>query len=72
MGWTKEFLVDTAERAVKTFSQSLVGVFVGKVTVMTVDWKGALIAAGTAAAVSVLTSLASSRVGEPDSASLVK
>lgn len=72
MGWSKEFLVDTGERAVKTVSQSLVGLFVGNATFLTVDWKGALVTAGTAGLVSVLTSFASSRVGNPNSASLVK
>jgi hypothetical protein len=54
------FLLDTVERAVKTFTQALLAALtVSGVTVATVNWKTALAVAGTASAVSLLTSLAS-------------
>lgn len=60
-----------AERAIKTFAQSLVALFIGGVTILTIDWQQALAVAGTAAVVSVLTSLASTRLGPFDGPSLV-
>lgn len=65
------FWTATAERAVKTFAQALVALFVGGLTILTIDWQQALAVAGTAAAVSVLTSLASLPVGKFDGPSLV-
>lgn len=59
------------ERAVKTFAQSLVALFVAGVTILTIDWQQALAVAGTAALVSVLTSIASTRLGPFDGPSLV-
>jgi hypothetical protein len=72
MAFTKKFVADALERAVKTFAQALVGVFVGNVTVANVGWAASLAVAGTAALVSVLTSVASTQVGsDPDSASVL-
>ena len=59
-----------AERAIKTFAQSLVALFVAGVTILTIDWVQALAVAGTAAVISVLTSIASSRLGPFDGPSL--
>ena len=59
-----------AERAIKTFAQSLVALFVAGVTILTIDWVQALAVSGTAALVSVLTSIASSRLGPFDGPSL--
>lgn len=59
-----------AERAIKTFAQSLVALFVAGVTILTIDWVQALAVAGTAAVISVLTSVASSRLGAFDGPSL--
>lgn len=57
---SKEFWQDAAERAVKTFAQALLAVFlVSGVTVLNVDWGSALSVAGTATLVSFLTSLGS-------------
>jgi len=59
-----------AERAIKTFAQALVALFVAGVTILTIDWQQALAVAGTAALVSVLTSIASAHVGPFDGPSL--
>ncbi len=56
--WTRRFWQDLADRAVRTFAQALLGVFVAGQTVMTISWPAVLATAGTAAAVSVLTSIA--------------
>ena len=68
---SKQFWQDTTERAVKTFAQALLGVFVAGVTIMSVSWVDALAVGATAALVSVLTSVASSGAKNPESASLV-
>lgn len=55
----KQFWVDTFDRAVATFAQSLAGVLaVDKVGLFTVDWVGTLSVAGAITAASVLTSIA--------------
>lgn len=59
----KAFWIATGERAVKTFCQALVALFVAGVTVLTIDWQQGLAVAVTAAVVSVLTSIASYSVG---------
>lgn len=59
----KGFWIATAERAIKTFCQALVALFVAGVTVLTIDWVQGLAVAATAAVVSVLTSIASYSVG---------
>lgn len=70
--FTKLFLKDTAERAVKTFAQSLAAVLTAGATgVLDVDWTNALSVSLLATLVSVLTSLGSGYVGD-DSASAVK
>lgn len=58
------------ERAVKTLAQSLVALFVAGSTILTIDWQQALAVSCTAALVSVLTSLASTRIGKFDGPSL--
>ena len=67
----KLFWVAAGERAVKTFAQSLVALFVAGVTVLTIDWQQALAVSATAAVVSVLTSIASVRLGPFEGQSLV-
>lgn len=70
--FTKLFLKDTAERAVKTFAQSLAAVLTAGATgVLDVDWMNALSVSLLATLVSVLTSLGSGYVGD-DSASVIK
>lgn len=68
---SRQFWEDAAERAGKTFAQALLGVFVAGVTIMSVDWVDTLAIGATAALVSVLTSIASAGVRNPESASLV-
>lgn len=68
---SRQFYQDLAERAVKTFAQALLGVFVAGVTIMSVDWVDALAIGATAALISVLTSVASAGARDPESASLV-
>ena len=58
--FSKSFWLDALERAVKTFAQALLAVFlVSGVTVLNADWATALATAGTAVLVSFLTSLVS-------------
>jgi hypothetical protein len=72
MSFSVRFLKDAAERAVKTFAQVLVGILtVDGADLANVNWKASLVAAGTASAVSLLTSVASAKVGDDESASLV-
>lgn len=69
--WTSSFWKATAERAIKTFAQTLVasGIVVG---VAGWDkWQAALIAAGIAALLSVVTSVASVSIGDKGTPSLV-
>lgn len=68
---TKAFWVAALERAVKTFAQTLVGLFVGDSTVTSVNWTSSLVVAATAAVVSLATSVASLGSGPTGSPSLV-
>lgn len=62
--WTKQFGLAILERALKTFAQALVAVFAaGSVTVLDVDWTQALAVSGTAALISILTSVVSANIG---------
>jgi hypothetical protein len=55
----KQFWIDTFDRAVATFAQSIAGVLVvDKVSIFTVDWQGALGLALAITGASVLTSIA--------------
>lgn len=70
--FTKTFWKDTAERAVKTFAQSLAAVLAAGATgVLDVDWMNALSVSLLATLVSVLTSIGSGTVGD-QSASAIK
>lgn len=63
--FTKTFWKDTAERAVKTFAQSLAAVLTAGATgVLDVDWVNALSVSLLATLVSVLTSFGSGYVGD--------
>jgi hypothetical protein len=62
--FNKQFALAVLERALKTFAQALVAVFAaGAVTVLDVDWTQALAVSGTAALISVLTSIVSANIG---------
>ena len=66
----KLFWIAAGERAVKTFAQSLVALFAAGVTILNIDWQQGLAMAATAAVVSVLTSVASVRLGQFEGPSL--
>lgn len=66
-----QFWREAGERAVKTFAQVLVAMFTVGVTILSVDWVDALAVSGTAALVSILTSVASSGFGSPDTPSVI-
>lgn len=69
---TKAFWLATSERAVRTFAQALIAIFATTQTgLLQVDWAGALSAAGMAAVLSVLTSIAASSNGSPSLANEV-
>ncbi len=69
---TKAFWISTLERMIKTFAQALLALFLtAQATILNVDWTQGLSVAGTAALVSLLTSIASSRIGPDNSPSLV-
>lgn len=69
---TRQFWIDTAERAVRTFAQALVAaITAGFVFTDSAAWGQALLVAAVAALVSVLTSVAGSAVGDPASPSLL-
>lgn len=68
--FTLKFWRDTAERAVKTAAQSLGGALAGYAATG-FSWTGALISAGVATALSVLTSIASADLGDKGTASAV-
>lgn len=68
---SKEFWVDAAERAVKTFAQALVALLAVGTPIFEVQWGEALGIAATSAVISVLTSVASVKVGgQVDAAAL--
>lgn len=70
----KKFLLDMAERAVKTAAQTAIATFGGSaVDLLHFEWAQSLGVTLGAAVLSILTSLASLRIGgNKDSASLVK
>jgi hypothetical protein len=65
--FTKAFLLDTLERAIATFAQTLLGTG----TVLDFRDSRTYVAAGIAAGVAVLKCLAATQVGAPDSGSLL-
>ena len=70
--WSSYFWIDAAERAIKTAAEVAILFFsAGQLNVFAVDWKTVVGLALGGAVLSVLSSLASSKVGFPTSASLV-
>lgn len=64
--WSAAFWTATAERAIRTFAQSLAAVLVaGATNLFDVDWPAALATAGLATLLAVLTAVAASGAGRP-------
>ena len=71
---TWKFWRGAIERAVKTFAQSLIAVItaVQGFSLYEADWPAMVATAGSATLLSLLSSIASSQIGESDSASAIK
>ena len=70
---TRQFLTDAAERAVKTFAQTLLAYFgADALDVLSADWGNALSISAGAVVLSVLTSLLSLRLGHSGTASMTE
>lgn len=70
--FTKTFLRQLVERAIKTFAQTLVALAgASQMDWLNLDWQHLTATAAIAAGLSVLTSIASDRVGPTDSPSIV-
>ncbi|WP_406002169.1 holin [Streptomyces sp. NBC_00829] len=64
--FTADFWKATAERAVRTFAQSLAAVLMaGATDLFDVDWPAALATAGLATLLAVLTAIGAAKVGRP-------
>jgi hypothetical protein len=71
--FTSAFWVMTAERAIKSFAQSLTALLSAKgLGLVDANWLPALSAAGMVAVLSVLTSVASLQIGPRDDPSVVR
>lgn len=69
---TRQFWAAAGERAAKTLAQTLLALWAGDgVNLVHVDWAASLGLAGTAAVLSVLTSIASAGIGDTGTPSLV-
>lgn len=71
---TKEFWMDTAERAAKTLAQNLaatMSVALASTAIWDIDWRYSVGVALTATVYSVLTSVGSAGLRNPESPSLV-
>ncbi|QGU03089.1 hypothetical protein CKALI_11225 [Corynebacterium kalinowskii] len=66
-----QFWLDLAERAIKTLAQTLLAWLVVDQTIWELDWQQGLGVAATATVASILGSIASAGVAEPETASLV-
>ena len=70
--FTKIFLVQLAERAIKTFAQTLVALAgASQMDWLNLDWQHLTATAAIAAGLSVLTSIASDKIGPADGPSIV-
>lgn len=70
--FTRHFLAQLAERAVKTFAQALAAALIADGTdVLNTAWSDRLSVAGMAALLSVLTSIASGYVGSSNTPSAI-
>ncbi len=69
--WTRDFWKAAGERAIKTFAQAEAALLVADGTgILNTDWTSSLSAAGMAAVISLLTSVASDAVTAGDGPSL--
>jgi hypothetical protein len=67
-----KWLSDAVERAVRTAAQAALGIVgAGQLGVLDVDWPAVGSVAGLAAVVSLLTSVAAGRAGDPQTAGFV-
>ena len=70
--FTKTFALQTLERAVKTFAQTLVALAgASQMDWMSLDWQQLAATSAIAAGLSVLTSIASDKIGPVDTPSMV-
>jgi len=59
-----KFWVSAFERAIKTAAQVAIGLFAAGVTILDIDWGQGLAVVATAAVLSLLSSVASDRLGK--------
>lgn len=69
--WSKIFWIDAADRALRTFAQALLATITVGDAIYHVDWTAGLGIAATAAIASLLTSVATSKVGDASTAAIV-
>ena len=70
--FTNDFWLQATERAIKTFAQTAVALIgAGLFNLLTTDWVQLIGVSGGAALLSILTSVASAKVHDDDSPSLV-
>ena len=70
--FTGSFWLDTIERAIKTAAQTVLGlVATNAVDVTSLDWGAIGITTGVTTGLSILTSIVSSGIGEPGTASVL-
>lgn len=70
--FTKSFLKQLAERAIKTFCQTIVALAgATQMDWLKLDWQHLLATSAIAAVLSVVTSIASDKIGPADSPSMV-
>ena len=69
---SKEFWLDALERAVKTTAQAAIATIGASTLFNQVDWVIVASCSGLGFILSILTSIASSQVGNKDNASLIK
>jgi hypothetical protein len=71
--FTKNFWKQTLERLIKTFAQAILALITGNgLGIVDVNWGRVLSVAGLAALASLLTSIASSGIGQKNDPSAVK